>query len=79
MPKNYWLPKDERTVRAQTAKLKELREEMEAENRPITCDPAAVRDALVALLPDAPDGTVSQRSVKLAREILSDVLKSAKG
>jgi hypothetical protein len=32
MPKSYWLPKDERTVRAQTAMLKELREELEADH-----------------------------------------------
>lgn len=30
MPKSYWLPTDERTARAQTAVLRELREELEA-------------------------------------------------
>lgn len=32
MPKNYWLPKDERTIRAQTKMLRELREQLESDS-----------------------------------------------
>jgi len=30
MPKSYWLPKEERGVKAQTREIRELREEVEA-------------------------------------------------
>ena len=48
MPKAYWIPKDERGIRLQTARIRELREEIEralSEDEMIELEVDAAREA----------------------------------